>query len=61
MNIDLSKYAGQIVDPTQTEEYKALMRPVVEANRDWLESIGYDPDNNWELCEWMVWHAMKDD
>jgi hypothetical protein len=49
----------RIIDLTKTESYKAMMRPIVEAHRPLLAEMGYDPDTQWELCEWLVYHLLK--
>jgi hypothetical protein len=50
-----------IDDLTQTPEYVASMRPIVERYRPLLKQMGYDLDKDWNLCEFMVWHMMPDD
>jgi len=51
---------GDCSDLTKAPEYKKLMLPHVERYRKDLEEMGYDPDTEWELCEWLVYHMMKD-
>jgi hypothetical protein len=47
-----------ITDLAQTEAYRQMMLEAVETSRDWLEDLGYNPDDPAErdLCEWLVWH-----
>ena len=49
-----------VLDLTETPEYIHAMQPVVEAFRTRLEEMGYDPDEEWDLCQWLAWHWLKD-
>jgi hypothetical protein len=47
--------------PTKTKAYKAMMVPLVEEHRPLLEELGYDPDEDWGLCAFLVYHWVKDE
>jgi hypothetical protein len=36
------------------------MEEAIEANRGWLDGLGYD-DADFDLKAWMLWHRSRDD
>ena len=50
-----------VINLVETPDYIDVMMPIVEAFRSQLEEMGYDPDTDWDLCEWLVWHWLNDD
>lgn len=48
-------------DPMKSEAYKTMMSPLVEEHRALLEELGYDPDEDWGLCAFLVYHWAKDE
>lgn len=45
-----------VIDLTKSDEYQEAMKPHVDEHRAILEDIGFDSDNDWQLCAWLVWH-----
>ena len=50
-----------VTDLTKTDEYQEMMRPGIETFGVLLEDIGFDPDEDLELCDWLVWHWATDE
>jgi hypothetical protein len=48
------------IDLTKTKEYRARMEETIEANKEWLDGLGYG-DADFDLKAWMVWHRMRDE
>jgi len=50
-----------VIDLTKTDEYREVLQPHVEEHRPLLEENGFDAENDFELCAWLVWHWETDE
>ncbi len=48
-------------DLTKTPAYRDFARKRMERYRKDLLEMGYDPDTDFDLCDWLVHHWENDD
>jgi hypothetical protein len=48
-------------DLTRAETYRRAMDAAVQQKREWLLSMGFNPDSpkDRQTCEWLTWHLAK--